>query len=138
MFKLSEKGKRKFLDNFYWFSEEFEQDDFEDCVMLTIEEAKEIATLCGEAEFYAMQDESIKAKRHVGKARDLLVKRIEQAEVARIGEDYNKALNNALAEFQKQEERIRLKCEIEQLKAEQELDNWLKQQFLKRIEDKDD
>ncbi|MBO5746551.1 MAG: hypothetical protein J6S13_05620 [Clostridia bacterium] len=40
--KLSEKGKRKFLDNFYWFSEEFDQDDFEGCVILTVEEAKGI------------------------------------------------------------------------------------------------
>ena len=38
--KLSEKGKRKFLDNFYWFSEEFDQDDFEGMVCLTVEEAK--------------------------------------------------------------------------------------------------
>lgn len=30
-----------------------------------------------------------------------------------------------------QEEIIRLKCEIEQLKAEQEVDNYLKDQFLK-------
>lgn len=49
-------------------------------VCLTVEEAKDIATLCGEAEFYAMQGENIKAKRLVGKARDLLVERIEQAE----------------------------------------------------------
>ena len=40
--KLREKGKRKFLDNFYWFSEEFDQDDFEGCVILTVEEAKGI------------------------------------------------------------------------------------------------
>lgn len=59
---------------------DFDQDDFEGMVALTVEEAKEIATLCGEAEFYAMQGENIKAKRHVGKARDLLVERIEKAE----------------------------------------------------------
>ena len=59
---------------------EFEPDDFQGCVVITIDEAKEIATLCGEAEFYAMQGENIKAKRLVGKARDLLVKRIEQVE----------------------------------------------------------
>ena len=40
--KLREKGKRKFLDNVYWFSEEFDQDDFEGCVILTVEEAKGI------------------------------------------------------------------------------------------------
>ena len=45
---------------------------------------------------------------------DEFKKRIEQAE-----------------EFQKQEEIINLKCETEQLKSEQELDNWLKDQFLK-------
>ena len=38
--KLSEKGKRKILDNRYWFSEEFDQGDFEGAVVLTVEEAK--------------------------------------------------------------------------------------------------
>ena len=49
-------------------------------VVLTVEEAKDIATLCGEAEFYAMQGDNHKAKQHVGKARDLLVERIEEVE----------------------------------------------------------
>ena len=119
-----------------YFEEEYTKEDLSKCIVepkieLTVKEAKEIATLCGEAEFYAIQGENVKAKRHVGKARDLLVERIKQAEATKICNDYNKALNKVAEEFQKQEEIIRLKCEIEQLKAEQEVDNYLKDQFLK-------
>ena len=59
---------------------EFEQSDFTGMVVLTVEEAKNIATLCGEAEFYTMQGDNHKAKHHVGKARDLLVERIEEVQ----------------------------------------------------------
>ena len=38
---LSDKGKKKILDNFYWFATEFEQEDFEGMVVLTVEEAKQ-------------------------------------------------------------------------------------------------
>ena len=38
-------------------------------------------------------------------------------------EAYKKGI---IKELKKQEEIIQLKCEIDQLKAEQELDNWLK------------
>ena len=38
--KLSKQGKRKILDNRYWFSEDFVQDDFEGMVCLTIDQAK--------------------------------------------------------------------------------------------------
>lgn len=37
--KFSDKGKAKILDNRYWFLEEFNQDDFEGAIILSIEEA---------------------------------------------------------------------------------------------------
>ena len=76
--KLSEKGKRKIPDNFYWFANEFEPDDFEGCVVLTVEEAKEILQSsydvlswanCG----YTHTDNALKVQK-------LLKDRIEQAE----------------------------------------------------------
>ena len=40
--KLSEKGKRKILDNPYWFMNPFYPEDFEGAVVLPIDEAKVI------------------------------------------------------------------------------------------------
>ena len=39
--QLSDKGKKKILDNYYWFAEEFESNDFVNCIMLTVDEAKQ-------------------------------------------------------------------------------------------------
>lgn len=38
--KLSESGKRKILDNPYWFMNSFYPEDFEGAVVLSIDEAK--------------------------------------------------------------------------------------------------
>ena len=43
--KFSNKGKAKFLDNRYWFLEEFNQDDFEGAIILSIEEAKHLLSI---------------------------------------------------------------------------------------------
>lgn len=99
----------------------------EKIIILTVEEA-EILTRCAANEFYrlVMEQGSVDLTRQVEVLMYDLAKRIAQAKYSKIGEDYNKALNRVADEFQNQEEIIRLKCEIEQLKAEQEVDNWLK------------
>lgn len=91
---------------------EFEPDDFEGgyfqngkdhMICLTVEEAKEIYKVLDmglEACIHEYEREwEFNPERQVRRA---FKEKIEQAEVAKIGEDYNKALNNALAEFQKQ------------------------------------
>lgn len=107
----------------------------EKIITLTVEEA-EILTRCAAHEFYRliMEQGPVDLTRQVEVLMYDLAKRIAQAKYSKIGEDYNKALNRVVDEFQKQEEIIRLKCEIEQLKAEQEVDNYLKNQFLKSVE----
>ena len=111
---------------------EFEPSDFKEVIILTVEEAG-ILVRCAANEFcrLIMEHAPIDSAREVEALMYDLVKRIGQVEATKICDDYNKALNKVAEEFQKQEEIINLKCEIEQLKAEQELDNWLKDQFLK-------
>lgn len=84
----------------------FKSNDFEDCVMLTIEEAKEIigtyiGTNCEIVKQHGIPELKIKNPNWLIH----LLERIEQAEVAKIGEDYNKALNKVVEEFQKQAEK---------------------------------
>lgn len=76
--KLSDKGKRKILDNRYWFSEEFDQSDFQGVVCLTVDEAKEILQSSYDVMSWAMlgpthRDNALKVQR-------FLKHRIEQAE----------------------------------------------------------
>lgn len=104
----------------------------EKIIILTVEEA-EILTRCAANEFYRliMEQGPVDLIRQVEVLMYDLAKRIAQVETAKVNADYNKALNKAIESLQKQEELIQLKCEIEQLKAEQEVDNYLKDQFLK-------
>lgn len=80
------------------------QEDTEGCVCLTLNEAKRV-----QSALYKLLHNSNDKNSREWLAYWMLIGRIEQME----------ATNT-------QEEIIRLKCEIEQLKAEQELDNWLK------------
>lgn len=106
-----------------YYEEAYAKENLSKCVVepkieLTVKEAKIFleCAYCVDAYTFA------KCK----KLFNCLERRIEQAEATKICEDYNKTLNRVADEFQNQEEIIRLKCEIEQLKAEQEVDNWLK------------
>ena len=115
-----------------YYKEAYAKEDLSKCVLepkieLTIKEA-EILTRCAANEFYRliMEHGPIDLIREVEVLMYDLTKRIAQAKTTKIEEDYNKALNKMVEEFQKQEEITRLKCEIDQLKTEQELDNWLK------------
>lgn len=120
--KLSKKGFEKILNscqfdearatyalNFsnpekdYYFEIEeinFESNDFEDCVMLTIEEAKTFLNMTKVLKFCAQ----ISNNKHFGHLKDLekvLTNRIEQVLIAKICEDFNEDPNRALTEFQK-------------------------------------
>lgn len=77
---------------------EMNQDDFEDCVMLTIEEAKKLLPLVNWGADWStnLPEDDLIAQS--------FERKIEQAEVAKIGDDYNKALNKVVEEFQKQAE----------------------------------
>ena len=108
------------------------QENTEGCVCLTLNEAKRV-----QSALYELLHNSNDKNSREWLAYWMLIGRIEQVEATKICEDYNKALNRVADEFQKQEEIINLKCEIEQLKAEQEVDNYLKNQFLKSVEDKE-
>lgn len=82
---------------------EFKSDDFEDCVMLTVEEAKTFLNMTKVLKFCAQ----ISKNKHFGHLKNLekvLTDRIERALIAKICEDFNEDLNKALAEFQKQAE----------------------------------
>ena len=96
-------------------------------VWLTVEEA-EILTRCAANEFYRliMEQGPVDLTRQVEVLMYDLANRIAQVETTKVSNDYNNALNKAIEALQDQEEIVNLKCEIEQLKAEQELDNWLK------------
>lgn len=104
----------------------------EKIIILSVEEA-EILTRCAAHEFYRliMEQGPVDLTRQVEVLMYDLANRIAQVKTAKVDDDYNKALNKAIESLQKQEELIQLKCEIEQLKAEQEVDNYLKDQFLK-------
>ena len=81
----------------------FKSDDFEDCVMLTVEEAKTFLNITKVLKFCAQ----ISKNKHFGHLKNLekvLTDRIERALIAKICEDFNEDLNKALAEFQKQAE----------------------------------
>ena len=115
--KLSKKG----IDRLYaqvWINQEdlpqdeifgfetleFQSDDFEDCVILSIEEAKTFLNMTKVLKFCAQ----ISKNKHFGHLKDLekvLTNRIERALIAKICEDFNEDLNKALAEFQKQAEK---------------------------------
>lgn len=120
-----------------YYEEAYAKENLSKCVVepkieLTIEEA-EILTQCAAHEFYRliMEQGPVDLIRQIEVLMYDLAKRIAQVETAKVNADYNKALNKAIESLQKQEELIQLKCEIEQLKAEQEVDNYLKDQFLK-------
>lgn len=74
------------------------QDDFEDCVMLTIDEAKEILK---DLKYLGYMTSSPTQETKAYNHSNMLLHRLEQAEVAKIGDDYNKALNKVVEEFQK-------------------------------------
>ena len=78
--RLSEKGKKKILDNFYWFAEEFEPEDFEGMVCLSVEEAKKWMRIlednapyldclyeCSKDDYYFLQEISERIDRAEGK-----------------------------------------------------------------------
>lgn len=82
---------------------EFKSDDFEDCVMLTVEEAKTFLNMTKVLKFCAQ----ISKNKHFGHLKNLekvLTDRIERALIAKICEDFNEDPNRALTEFQKQAE----------------------------------
>lgn len=97
------------------------QENTEGCICLTLDEARRV-----QSALYELLRNSNDKNSKEWLTYWMVNGRIEQAEATKICNDYNKALNRVADEFQNQEEIIRLKCEIEQLKAEQELDNWLK------------
>lgn len=72
---------------------EFKPDDFHGVVTLTVEEAKKLARLVNFGADWStnLPDDDLIAED--------FKRRIEQAEIFQIGEDYNKALNKALAEL---------------------------------------
>ena len=76
--RLSEKGKRKILDNFYWFAEEFEPEDFEGMVCLTVEEAEKLLKLLDNCEFWLTNND---ISYDCDAWASLLEERIEQVEV---------------------------------------------------------
>ena len=90
------------------------QEDTEGCVCLTLNEAKRV-----QSALYELLRNSNDKNSREWLTYWMINGRIEQME----------ATNT-------QEEIIRLKCEIEQLKAEQEIDNYLKNQFLKSVGNK--
>lgn len=111
-----------------YYEEAYAKEDLSKCVLepkieLTIKEAKILLECAYCVDAYTFTN--------CKKLFNCLERRIEQAEATKICNDYNKDLNKVVEEFQKQEEIINIKCEIEQLKAEQEVDNYLKDQFLK-------
>ena len=69
-------------------------------VCLTVEEAKAVQAIMEEVFF----KNEVLTKRGMEDWK-LFCDKIEQAEIFQIGEDYNKALNKALAEFQEQTEK---------------------------------
>lgn len=76
--KLSEKGKRKILDNPCWFSEEFEPSDFKGCVVLTAEEVE--GAFAAVREGIMMCESAGRYSYGLVFLKDLLSKRIEPAE----------------------------------------------------------
>ena len=116
-----------------YYEEAYAKEDLSKCVLepkieLTIEET-EILTRCAAHEFcrLIMEQGPVDLIRQVEVLMYDLTKRIAQAKYSKICDNYSKALNKVVKKFQKQEEEIiQLKCEIDQLKTEQELDNWLK------------
>ncbi len=103
--KFSEKGKRKLLDNRYWFSEEFDQGDFEDCVMLTSEEAKDLLSWLRNSQWKHKHQCNFEFAEDWRKDMfDCLNERIEQTEATNLCDDYRKTLNMVANEFQKQSE----------------------------------
>lgn len=79
--KFSDKGKAKILDNRYWFLEEFNQDDFQEAIVLSIKEAKEILQSS-----YDVLSWSMVGPTHRDNAvyvQNLLKYRIEQAEASK-------------------------------------------------------
>lgn len=89
--KLNSSGRRYILrglacdgnqdyDREYLKKLEFTYKHFKNCRVFTEEELEGIATFAGQAEFYLMQNDAAKAKELIGRVRDLLVERINQAE----------------------------------------------------------
>lgn len=122
-----------------YYEEAYAKEDLSKCVLepkieLTLEEAKHLLSIVMDSAYdhCVTQEESDVFHKFSNQ-----IKQIEQAEATKICNDYSEALNKAVEAFQKQEEIIRLKCEIEQLKAEQEVDNYLKNQFLKSVRNKE-
>lgn len=78
--KLSKQGKRKILDNRYWFSEDFVQDDFEGMVCLTIDQAKGLLEIAKDYRMYLFEHCRIPLSLSSNEAFTALREQIAQAE----------------------------------------------------------